>query len=242
MAAPSARRGRRRPLSTLLGTLGILAAAVLVAYGGYRAGLAEGRAERERLRTELQRAREQVRILEERGARTAQRLDALHLAYRELERRYRERAIEGELEEVLVLLRRKLAEGVPLARLRFLVENAAVERRCGESERARLYVRVPLARDRRAAATLAGGVLTLAAEGEPARDEEGRPEAWYDPLKPVRVRILRLDGRSEELEGPLPLARELLVGNAVYRLVLAPDPRRGWLEVTVQRCDAAQPR
>lgn len=238
MAAPSVGRRRRRPLATLLGIVTIAACAVLVAYGGYRAGLAEGRAARERLRTELQRAREQVRILEEREARTAERLDALRLAYRELERRYRERAIEGELEEVLVLLRRKLAEGVPLSRLRFLVENATVERRCGESRRTRLFVRVPLARDRRHAATLFGGVLTVAVEGEPARDEEGRPEAWYDPLKPVRVRILRLDGGREELEGPLPLARELLVGDAVYRLVLAPDARRGWLEVTVQRCDA----
>jgi len=237
VAAPSIRRARRRPLATLGAALLFVAAAVTVAYGGYRAGIAEGRAERERLRTELQRAREQVRILEERQARTAQRLDALQLAYRELERRYRERAIEGDLEEVLVLLRQRIAEGVPLSRLRFLIANARVERRCGKSERTQLFVRVPLARDRRAAATLAEGALTVAVEGVPARDAEGRPEAWYDPLEPVRVRILTLDGRREELEGRLPVAREVVASGSVYRLVLAPSARRGWLEVAVQRCD-----
>ncbi len=237
MALPSTRRARRRSLPRLALALLLAAAAVAVAYGGYRAGIAEGRAERERLRTELQRARERARILEEREARTAERLDALRLAYRELERRYRERAIEGELEEVLVLLRRRLAEGVPLARLRFLIANARVERRCGKSERTRLFVRVPLARDRRAAATLGDGAVTVAVEGVPARDREGRPEAWYDPLEPVRVRILTLDGREEEVEAPLPVAREVAAAGAVYRLVLAPSARRGWLEVTVQRCD-----
>ncbi len=215
-----------------------LAALVLAAYGGYRAGLAEGVAERDRLLSERQRAQETVRILEERLARTEARLDELRLAYRELQAAYRRKAIEGELEELLGLVRRRLADGVPLARLRFLIERATPEERCDERvEAGRVYVRVPLARGVRFGLTLAGGRLALDVSGRPARDAEGRPEAWFDPAAPVRVVFVRLDGAREEIEGMLPLAHRLVAGGDEYRIVLQADARRGWLRVAVQRCD-----
>ncbi len=232
------RRRRRWPWPWLLALAGGAVLVVLAAYGGYRAGLAEGAATRARLLSERQRAEETVRILEEKLARTEARLDQLRLAYRELETAYRRKAIEGELEELLALVRRRLAEGVPLERLRFLIASAAPQERCDqELEAGRVYVRVPLARGVRFGLALADGRIALSVAGRPARDEEGRPEAWFDPAAPVAVEFVLLDGSRQRIEGTLPLVHRLVAGGDEYRIGLQPDSRRGWVRVAVQRCD-----
>ncbi len=214
-----------------------LALAALAAIAGYEAGRAQLELERDRALAEAGRVREHNRVLVERLARAEERLALLERRYARLEEAYRRRALEPRYAELLRLIRRREAEGVPLERLRWLIDQAGIAERCEETvEVQRLFVRVPLARGQRSTAALAGGRITVRLVGTPARDAEGRVEAWYDPEQPVEMIIQLLDGRRQTLRGPLPLLARVVVGDRAYRLAAQPGERRGYAQIAAQRC------
>ncbi len=235
------RRHRRRRL--LLIAAGILSGAallLLVVMMAYETGLSQDAAERERLRADLQRLKEVNRILNEKLATTQERLEGLAKTYAELRAAYEETTVEGELAALVALLERRMEEGIPAERLAFLLRNATAEAGCEEAvETARLFVAVPLARGQRTSASLAGGRIAVAVEGQAARDEGGRPEAWFDPGAPVRATLTLIDGRRERIEGTLPVTYRLLLEEREYRLVMQAADRRGFLQVALQRCGTA---
>ncbi len=231
-------RGQRlRPSLLLLAVLGAGALLLFAVVAAYEAGRSELRLQYERALAEAQRVKELDRLLNERIARLEAEREALQSRYAELERTYRQQALEPRYATLLRLLRRKEAEGVPLERLAFLLESASVKRDCSkEVETHRLFVRVPLARQARDTVAVAEGRITVTVVGRPARDAEGRPQAWFDPAAPVEVTFHLLDGRREQSSGVLPLMRELVLDDVAYRVALHPARRRGFLQVTVQRC------
>ena len=234
------RQRRRRFLLAMVGGAGTVALLLLVVMMAYETGLSQDAAERERLRADLQRLKEVNRILNEKLATTQERLEGLAKTYAELRAAYEETTVEGELADLVALLERRMEEGIPAERLAFLLRNATADAGCeSEVETARLFVAVPLARGQRTSASLAGGRIALAVEGRPARDEGGRPEAWFDPAAPVRATLTLIDGRRERFEGVLPATYRLLLEGREYRLVLQAAARRGFLEVALQRCGTA---
>ncbi len=236
------RRRRRRLLLILLATLASAGLFLLVVMMAYETGLSQDEAERARLRADLQRLKEVNRILNEKLAVSQERLENLARTYAELRAAYEEKVVEGELARLLALVEDRLRRGVPPERLAFLLRNATAEAACEtEVETARLFVEVPLARGERTSAGLAGGRIAVTATGRAARDEGGRPEAWFDPGAPVRATLTLIDGRRERIEGELPLVARLLLDDREYRIVLQAADRRGFLEVTLQRCGDGTP-
>ncbi len=233
------RQRRRRLLLVLLGILSSLALLVVMIMMAYQTGLSESAAERARLRADLQRLKEVDRILNEKLAVSQERLEGLAKTYAELRAAYAQKTVGGEVEALLELLKSKLEEGVPAERLAFILRNATPEADCGrEVETARLFVAVPLARGQRTSASLAEGRIAIRVEGQPARDEGGRPEAWFDPQAPVRATLTLIDGRRQRLEETLPTTHRLLLEDQEYRIALQPADRRGFVEVALQRCGA----
>ncbi len=231
------RQRRRRLLLVMLGILSSLALLVLMIMMAYQTGLSESAAERARLRADLQRLKEVNRILNEKLAVSQERLEGLAKTYAELRAAYAEKTVEGEVAALLELVKGKLEEGIPAERLAFLLRNATPEAGCDRAvETARLFVRVPLARGQRTSASLAEGRIGVAVEGQAARDEGGRPEAWFDPQAPVRATLTLIDGRKQRLEGILPTTYRLLLDDQEYRIALQPAQRRGFVEVALQRC------
>ncbi len=232
------RRRRRRLLLALLGILSGLALLLLMIMMAYQTGLSESAAERARLRADLQRLKEVDRILNEKLAVSQERLEGLAKTYAELRAAYAEKTVEGEVAALLELLKSKLEEGISAERLAFLLRNATPEADCGRAvETARLFVEVPLARGRPTNASLAEGRIAIRIEGQAARDEGGRPEAWFDPGAPVRATLTLIDGRTQRIEGVLPITHRLLLDDREYRIALQPAQRRGFVEVALQRCE-----
>ena len=139
--------------------------------------------------------------------------------------------------DLLSLAQRRLGEGLSPARLAFVVDNAREPRACdGDPITKRFLVRTPIYRGGNDAVGFADGLITLTANGEAATDEAGRPEAWFDPAQPIRIQVDRAGGEQQVFEGPLPLSFAVVRQNTEYRFAARPGERRGFIQVTEERC------
>lgn len=233
-----ARRGRASPWRGALLRAALAAVVVAaLAYAAYEAGRAQWRAEVDRLARENAHLEALDRERVQRLVEALSRIEVLEARNAALEEELARSVPDGRTAELVELLRARLADGFPADRLASILRSLTHERDCRlEESGARVYVRVPLAADRRNHANLAGGRIAVRLEGEPARDAEGRPEAWYDTAGPVLVSLVTVDGRRIEDHGPLPLTRSLVVGDREYRLLVQPDERRGFARIVVESC------
>lgn len=234
----AARRGRtpgwRRML--LRAALAALVASAL-AYGAYEAGRAHWRAEVARLERENAQLEAVDRERVQRLVEALSRIEELEARNTALEQELARSLPDVRTAGLVKLLQARLADGIPGERVASVLRALTRERDCAVAEQgARIFVRVPLAADRRNYSNLAGGRVTVRLEGEPARDAEGRPEAWYDTAAPVRLLLVTVDGRRLELHGPLPLTPAVVVGDREYRLLVQPDERRGYARIVVESC------
>ena len=85
------------------------------------------------------------------------------------------------------------------------------------------------------AARFAEVSVTVTAAGEPAIDAEGNPEPWFEPARPITVRIALAGAETAELWGLLPLSHSLVVDDSEYLFGLAAGGR-GLVEVSFRRC------
>ncbi len=192
-------------------------------------------------RTEVSRLDDQARVLH--GAiaelrQTNQRLTAAIevLELRELEWKLRFEADPAMGAEValLELIRQRRADGVDAERLELVIGAIPLARVCNpRSTTKRFTVATPTAAG--GAARFAEVSVTVTAAGEPATDAEGSPEPWFEPARPITVRIARAGAETEERSGRLPLGHSLVVDDVEYLFGLAAGDR-GLVEVTFRRC------
>ena len=146
--------------------------------------------------------------------------------------RYEQVAPSDEIKEVLALVRGKLAGGLDVKRLAFVISQAERPRRCGEATTKRFMVKT---------AKFAGAstwvrfadLITITAQGTGAND--GGDQA-YDPDRPVAVKFTAIGGKEAQIEGKLPLQYSMVVKGGEYRFTIAPGAR-GFVEVTGDRCE-----
>lgn len=79
------------------------------------------------------------------------------------------------------------------------------------------------------------GAITVTGEGVSALTGDGRPEAWYDPEKPITLRFVEKDGRVSEMTGLLPLRQVVRSGNQDFSFEVMPGAR-GFVQVTSWDC------
>jgi len=215
----------------------VLAAIGVVGFVAYETGRAQNAAELDRLGAEVTEL-EQAVLDARAGA----------LAARERERAARERAHAiaeryqrdvptGERRQLLALIDRRLDEGLTADRLAFVLAEAEPRESCAEEvETKRFLLTTPVAVSRENTVAFGEGRITVTGQGTPSRNEEGRPEAWFDVSQPVSIRFLKLDGAVSLAEGVLPLAHRLVDGGREWRFQVRPHDERGFVEVTAQTC------
>ncbi len=139
-------------------------------------------------------------------------------------------------QKILVLVRKRIADGVAPERLAEVVGAATPDQHCADTpESKRFRVRTPVSDPTGSAATFADATITVTAEGTPTMDENGRPEAWFDPDKPVTVTFLHVNGTVSRAEGMLPLTHAVAVGDTEYRFQVAAGVR-SFVVVSMDRC------
>lgn len=155
----------------------------------------------------------------------------------ERESNLRQQVPTGKQRELLALIRSQLDDGVTEERLIFLLRSAAQRVRCdGESVSKRFIVQTGITHGGNDWVAFAGSTIVVRASGEPARDDAGRPHAWFDETRPIAVTFSKIDGSKSEATGILPLYHSVARGDSEYRFVLTKSTTRGFLDVTAERC------
>src|SRR4051794_5559450 len=232
------RRSRRR--QALLGTARLVAVALAIAGGAlasYQIGRSQSGIERSRFESDLSALQELNRLLSERAASAEQRAEAAITRAARLQRSYDADVPQGQTRELLDLLQQRLKDGIPAARLEFLLREARVERKCDPpSETKRLLVHTSVTPTPAATAGFAKNQITVTVEGAPQRKPDGRTDPIFDPQQPVTLNLLRIGRDVAKAEGRLPLSHSLVLGDREFRFtVKAAD--KGQAELIAQVCD-----
>ena len=152
--------------------------------------------------------------------------------------RYEQNVPQGKPAELFAAMKKRLNNGVDAERLTFVIEQAQSEASCDAGPQTRRFlVQTPLSDGAADSVSFANNSITVTARGTPAKDAQGRPEAWFDPDAPVAVAIRRPGGESRSVEGTLPLHPALVAQEDEHRFSIVPGDRRGFVEVTWQRCE-----
>lgn len=227
------RKRQRQRLWALIRWL--LASAAVLAAGAYAYQTGSRLAARNlaSLEEQLAQATSKAAVLDAQLRAQREHTEASIDAWRE---RYEHDVPTGEIKGLLELIRRKIEAGLTSDRLRFILEHTKNEQDCGpDPQTRRLLVHTPLSRGSRRPAAFAGGAVTVSLAGMPAQDDDGNPEAWFDPSQPVTVQLTPRDGEASEASGPLPLQASLVAGDRAYHFSIGTSIR-GFAEVSMQRC------
>lgn len=232
-------RHRRRRRARWAVARWLLTVVVLVGLGvfAYETGTTLAEREVEALSGELTELGGRLEELQRRNGELQATVVLAEQRLTEVERRYQAEVPQGPLAGLLAGIRDKLEAGVDPARLAFVIESAGSARRCENAPTTkRFIVQTPFTRGANDAVSFAENAITVTAQGEPASDAQGKPEARFDPAKPVTVRFARLGGKATEVAGTLPLHASVVLGDSEHRFTLIAGPQRGFVQVTADRC------
>lgn len=156
----------------------------------------------------------------------------------EWQTRYEREVPTGEIKRLTDMVGQKVRDGVALDRLAFLIEASDDIGACdNQPVTKRFIVPTPLYDGPNSWVGFADSSITVTARGESAVNDDGQPEGWYDPAKPVTLVFAQLGGETSEVSGELPLHHSMLVGDSEYRFTAVAGDR-GFLNVTADRCKA----
>ncbi len=153
----------------------------------------------------------------------------------ELETRLEREIPRGELARLMTLVAERIASGVSPARLAFVISQAQEQRDCSAPETKRFMLSTPIFRSPAGAVGFGNGTITVTGVGRSAVDENGNPEAWYDPAEPVNLRITTQNGDETVVEDVLPIHKSVVFDESEYRLNIM-SGARSFVEVTADRC------
>jgi hypothetical protein len=158
------------------------------------------------------------------------------------EEQYEKDVPKGALKTLQALINTRLAEGVSLERLRFLLEQAGKSRLCGTPQAQFLAVMTPASKGPTASATFANGLITVIAEGV---NEQTRTETkqWFDARQPISVRFTVIGAVPSKASGVLPLTHGFLLGEEEYQFIIQNRPtnnekEKGMITITAARCSS----
>jgi hypothetical protein len=105
-------------------------------------------------------------------------------------------------------------------------------------ETKRVQVKTPIGKTGKdATAVFADHKVTVTADGQPALDNKGQKESWFDPAQPITVHFAPLAGQAIDASGVVPLQHHMVIGDSEFRFSVDVDKSKGFATVTGERCD-----
>lgn len=167
-----------------------------------------------------------------------ERVIRLRAALAQLESQYERHVPHGELAELVGALGARLATGVPVERLSFVIEHAEAEKNCDSNTEIReLQARTPSSTALNYTETFMNGRVIVSADGASSHDFTGNALGRFDHDKPVALRFLLMNGEIDRVESKLPLAHSIVLDGSEYRFRALTAERLGYIKLVAQRCD-----
>ncbi|GLQ05326.1 hypothetical protein [Sneathiella chinensis] len=143
----------------------------------------------------------------------------------------------GELRNILELVRTRMNDGLEAARLQSVIQLIQNSQNCDKKpESKRFIVNTPIFNQVANSISLNDGAVIVTGDGESFLNADGKPEAWFDPAKPVTITFRETGGKSEKITGLLPLEKSMVFGADEYRFTIE-SGRQSFAKVSAMRCD-----
>lgn len=231
----SDRRYRRRFWGGIIRFVLYAGLLVAAAFISYQAGIEDLENRVRGYQQEIHQLESQQNALEQETANLRVAAERAKLAVEEWERRYGADVATGARSRLLDVVTERLNAGVTPERLAFLIQAAEEPRKCQPVESKRFLVRTPLHDGRNTVVSFAEDSLVVSGTGVPAKTADGLVQAWFDPLEPITVTVTRVDGKSREVTGKLPLTVSIVQGGAEYRFLLRAGSN-GFAQIAAEKC------
>lgn len=139
--------------------------------------------------------------------------------------------------QVIAAVTAKANEGVELNRMQNIISGIAKDAACdADIDSKRFMVLTPVSPDEVSTASYYRGLITVSGIGSSVMNENGAPEAWFDPAKEVTISFMLPGGEKQDIEGTLPLYHSVITGGSEYRFSITAG-RTSFADASVQRCD-----
>ncbi len=142
---------------------------------------------------------------------------------------------DGPLRSLIDELRQRLEEGVNPERLSFAIRAARPPQNCTDAMIKRFVLSTPMYQGPDSQVEIDGNIF-VSGEGVSAKNSNGEPEAWYNPAKPVTIKLTTKAGAVQTKKGALPFSDTIVVDDKEYRFTLS-EGARSFVKVTYDHCD-----
>lgn len=156
--------------------------------------------------------------------------------FEQLQAQFDQELPEGPTRDLVQLVRKQLADGMPAERLSFLIKSARPPRNCSDPSTKRFMVRTPAYNGPDSIASIGEGAVNISGVGASSRNKNGQLEAWFDPTQQVSVTFKISGEEAERKVGTLPLQHSLIAAGREYRFTLS-EGEKSFIKVTFDSCD-----
>jgi len=144
---------------------------------------------------------------------------------------------KGELLEILELIKVRMDDGLDAVRLKNIISLAQNTKNCDlKPEVKRFIINTPIFTQAENSISLGGGTVTVTGNGVSSVNAEEKPEAWYNPEKPISVIFTKLGGSTETVSGNLPIHKSVVFGTDEFRFSILKG-KQSFASISVTRCD-----
>ena len=141
-----------------------------------------------------------------------------------------------EMKNLIATVTQKANAGVDIGRMETIINGVTKDASCdAEIDTKRFIVLTPVSTESVSTASYYRGLITLAGTGNPTLNENGSPEAWFDPTQEVTINFMLAGGEQQEVTGTLPLYHSVITGGSEYRFSITPG-RTSFVDASVQKC------
>jgi hypothetical protein len=188
------------------------------------------------LRKDVEELRGLTETLEREKIESLAEAKTANIRYEQLQETYADITSNGDLKEMVDMLRSQLESGMDSRRLKFVIRSARPPQNCSDPETKRFVLSTPAYDGAANVITLADGFLKITGAGESAKNKSGKPEAWYDPAKRVSLQF-SVPGKEQDVrKGVMPLQHSMVVQNREYRFTIDAGAK-SFARITFDSCD-----
>ena len=128
-----------------------------------------------------------------------------------------------------------LADGVGEDEIGLALQSLAEPLRCRSIEETSIAVATGFFAGRESMAELIGGDMRIFMEGEAGR-QATRDKPWFDPLRPVSVRVAYLGGEKTST-GTIPFDTTIIADSWLIRITVSEGALQGYASLAVEKCN-----
>ncbi len=229
-------RRRRHQVKTLAKWSAGLAIVGVAGFYAYQIGSSLAQKDVRELKAEVAKLSKTVVDLKRENARLRAQAMKVKARERTLTERFRRELPPENTRALIAKLKERLDAGVGRDRLAFVIGAAEKLRSCEDVPVTRRFiVKTPIYEGANDSVSFAENTITVTAEGVSEKNPEGKPEAWFDPARPVTARFAQIGGEVSEVTGLLPLHHSVVIDTTEHKFsVIMGD--RGFVKITGDRC------